>query len=76
MQRKENEVKTGGRTNNHRYMYRQSGTDNSSITSSIPYLNTRTGYNNKYFSQQFKTTSKYSYPVFKANIQYFSHRQP
>ena len=33
-----NEVKTGGRTNNQRYMYRQSGTENSSTTSSITNL--------------------------------------
>ena len=33
-----NEVKTGGCTNNHRYMYRQSGTENSSTTSSITNL--------------------------------------
>ena len=33
-----NEVKTGGHTNNQRYMYRQSGTENSSTTSSITNL--------------------------------------
>ena len=40
---RKNEVITGGRTNNQRYMYRQSSTENSSLTSSItePELDSR-----------------------------------
>ena len=37
--KEKNEIITGGHLNNHTYMYRQSGTDISSITSSISNLN-------------------------------------